>query len=349
MQRTDTEFKNYLLLLAGLVLSAILLLALTAIYIEPLDGELTRLGGYSERDFGANSLQKTIGKDVHLDDRYDKYYDVVVVGDSFSRSGLWQSFFRNETGLSITTLDLSTTSLDDFVTNSLFRRSPPRIMVVEIGERLLLRKFRPQHTSCSQTVPSTRINHEKLVFGRQHISFQDKVRRRTVKLEDINLKYALLFIQRSLVRYLLKNDFTEVKRYQLSRSDLFSNSKNDQILIFKEDLIKATWTTEEIRAAACGIKKLQDRVQENNKTLFVLMLLPDKSTAYADYIMDPQLHKFPRSHPLLAEQSVNLPRIDTLLESAIKAGEIDVYLPNDTHFGTRGYELVALSLVRFLQ
>jgi len=222
-------------------------------------------------------------------------------------------------------------------------------MVVEIGERGLLLKFPPQDTSCSQTASSTRPNHEKLDFLRQHVSFQDKVRRRTVKLEDINLKYAQLFIQRSLVRYLLKYDFTEVKRYPLSRRDLFSNRKNDEILIFKDDLIKATWTREEIRAAACAVKKLQDRVQQNGKTLFVFMLIPDKSTAYADYIMDPQLHKILRSHPLLAEQGVNLPRIDFLLESAIKAGEIDVYLPNDTHFGTRGYELVALSLVRFLQ
>lgn len=349
MARTDAQFKNYLLLLVCILLPAILLLVFTAVYIETLDGELTRLGGYSERDFGWNSLQKAIGKDIHLGDRYDQYYDVVVVGDSFSRSGLWQSFFQKETGLSFTTLDVFTTSLDDFVANNRFRRFPPRIMVVEIGERGLLPKFPPRDISCSQTASSTRLNHEKLAFVRQHVSFQDKVRRRTVKLEDINLKYAQLFLQRSLVRYLLKYDFTEVKRYPLSRSDLFSNRKNDQILIFKDDLIKATWTQEEIRAAACGIKKLQDRVQENTKTLFVLMLIPDKSTAYADYIMDPQLHKIPSTHPLLAKQGINLPRIDILLESAIKAGEIDVYLPNDTHFGTRGYELVALSLVRFLQ
>lgn len=349
MARTDAEFKNYLLLLVCLLPAAILPLALTAIYIQPLEGELTRLGGYSERDFGSNSVQKTVGKDVHLSDSYDKYYDVVVVGDSFSKSGLWQSIFRKETGLSFTTLDVTTTSLDDFVANSLFKRSPPKIMVVEIGERLLLRKFAPLDTSCSQTVPSTRINHEKPVFVRQHINFQHKVRQRTVKLEDINLKYAMLFVQRSLVRYLLKRDFTPVKRYSLSRSDLFSNRKSDQILIFKEDLIKATWTREDILAAACRIRKLQDRVQENDKTLFVLMLIPDKSTAYADYMIDPRLPKMPRSHPLLAEQGVNLPRLDILLESAIKAGETDVYLPNDTHFGTRGYELVALSLIRFLQ
>jgi hypothetical protein len=56
-----------------------------------------------------------------------------------------------------------------------------------------------------------------------------------------------------------------------------------------------------------------------------------------------------RIDPILAAQGINLLPLNDLIKAAIAAREPDVYLPNDTHFGIRGHELAARSLVMFLQ
>ena len=52
--------------------------------------------------------------------------------------------------------------------------------------------------------------------------------------------------------------------------------------------------------------------------------------------------------PKLLNYNINTPRLDILLHKAIDNGEKDVYLPNDTHFGTKGYQLTAKSVTNFL-
>lgn len=349
MANDDGAFMKYSLILGGLLLAALLLLTLTAVYIEPLEGELTRLGGYAERDFGWNGVQRKLGPDVVLDDRYGEYHDVVVIGDSFSKPGLWQSLFRKETSLSFATLDVVSTSLDEFVAGEPFRRFPPRLMVVEIGERMLLDKFGSPRMTCSQAAPVAPQDRPRQDLVATPVSLQDDLRPRTVDLGNVNLKYALLFLQRSLVRSVLGHDFTRVRQYPLTRSDLFTSRKSDRILVYSNDLIKANWTAEDVRAAACAIKTLQDRVEANGRTRFALMLIPDKSSAYVDYITEPELRNMVRIDPILAAQGINLLPLNDLIKAAIVAREPDVYLPNDTHFGIRGHELAARSLVMFLQ
>ena len=345
----DDACRKYSLILGGLLLAALSLLTLTAVYIEPLDGELTRLGGYAERDFGWNGVQRRLGQDVVLTDHYDRYHDVVVIGDSFSKPGLWQSLFRKETSLSFATLDVVTTSLDEFVAGEPFRSFPPRLMVVEIGERMLLDKFGSPRMTCSQAARVAPQDHPRQDLVATQVSLQDDLRPRTVDLGNVNLKYALLFLQRSFVRSVLGHDFTRVRQYPLTRSDLFTSRRSDRILVYSNDLIKANWTAADVRAAACAIKTLQDRVEANGRTRFALMLVPDKSSAYADYITEPELRSMVRIDPILAAQGINLLPLSDLIKAAIAAREPDVYLPNDTHFGIRGHELAARSLIRFLQ
>jgi hypothetical protein len=42
-------------------------------------------------------------------------------------------------------------------------------------------------------------------------------------------------------------------------------------------------------------------------------------------------------------------RIDLALISAIHNGEQDVYLPDDTHWGSSGYQIAAETLLTFLR
>ena len=87
----------------------------TAIYIQPLEGELTRLGLYAERDFGWNLPQKKVRGDANMASAYEGGYDVLVVGDSFSTNGVWQPFFKQKTGLSYVTLNIRKTFFYDLL------------------------------------------------------------------------------------------------------------------------------------------------------------------------------------------------------------------------------------------
>ena len=42
-------------------------------------------------------------------------------------------------------------------------------------------------------------------------------------------------------------------------------------------------------------------------------------------------------------------RLDIALISAIRQGEQDIYLPDDTHWGSTGHQIVAKTLLTFLQ
>jgi hypothetical protein len=85
-----------------------------AAWLLPVDGDLARVGGYAENDFGPIAPQAAFDQNLFkvttdLKD-YDKYYDVVVLGDSFSvdqvsRRFGWQNYFINRTGLSMIVFD----------------------------------------------------------------------------------------------------------------------------------------------------------------------------------------------------------------------------------------------------
>ena len=82
--------------------------------------------------------------------------------------------------------------------------------------------------------------------------------------------------------------------------------------------------------------------------MFILLLIPDKGTAYSKYIVNPQFASVKNITGKLAKEKINITELDNLIENAIDKGEKDVYLPNDTHFGTLGYEITAEAIDKVL-
>ena len=98
----------------------------------------------------------------------------------------------------------------------------------------------------------------------------------------------------------------------------------------------------------CRIEVMRARVESNGYTRFVLMVPPDKLTAYADYLSDPKLRNV-SSLSALADMHPNvMPRLDRSLIKAIRSGKQDVYLPDDTHWGSNGQRIAAETLIAFL-
>jgi hypothetical protein len=97
----------------------------------------------------------------------------------------------------------------------------------------------------------------------------------------------------------------------------------------------------------CRLLDLQQRVERDGRTRLLLVIAPDKSTAYADYL--PAESRLPNAIERLAQiRGLPLPRLDLVMKQAIQQGAVDVYLPNDTHWGTAGSKLAAGAVIRYL-
>ena len=122
------------------------------------------------------------------------------------------------------------------------------------------------------------------------------------------------------------------------------------MLVYKDDL-KKIFSLQQIdeQEFDCRIERMRQQVEANGQTRFVLIVAPDKLTAYSDFISDEKLRNISKLSQLSERNKNVIPRIDLALTKAIRKGEQDVYLPDDTHWGSSGHRIAAETLIDFLQ
>ena len=151
-----------------------------------------------------------------------------------------------------------------------------------------------------------------------------------------------------MMRNILKIDRTEVRKFKLSRSDLFSNRRSDEMLILTRDYKLLGASEEEVTTVGCSLLQLQERVQSNGRTVFVALLFPDKTTAYSDYIVDDDYTPMTILSRVERYEDLTTARLSESIPRAIEDGGVDVYLPDDEHCGNLGYSTAAESLIGVL-
>jgi hypothetical protein len=141
-----------------------------------------------------------------------------------------------------------------------------------------------------------------------------------------------------------------VSKLALRQPGLFSSANQRDILIYKEDFdTPAMWSVHTLTDITCRIQQLRSKVEHGGQTRFLLMVTPDKLTAYSQEL---QTTKWAHSSQLPALSALNpqlMPRLDLVLRSAIKQRHQDIYLPNDTHWGPQGHKLAADTMLTFLR
>jgi SGNH hydrolase-like domain, acetyltransferase AlgX len=352
-----------------LVLIGVAGLFALGVYLQPLDkhSALTRVGGYSEREFGWNKPQQ-IFPSTKLDfpssggdsGRYGSYHDVVVLGDSFSwiwPEIQWQNHLAATTGWSVATLSLYTIRLEQILSSQVFRNHPPRVLIFESVERSLTVNLRNDTANCGKSpatlqsnrddsstafTPSTRPD-ERLPGATQRV-------KRERSWSEIKLDFVRGYIWHSILRKLSGDAHAESAKVELIRPAPFSSRNQHAILVSDQDLKKVErWKKEGIPKMVCRIQSIRRQVEANGYTRFVLMVPPDKLTIYADFVRDEGL----RNSRTLGELSGHLPevmpRLDQALISAVREEKQDVYLPDDTHWGSNGSQIAAETLLNFLR
>ena len=323
------QYTRYFLI-AG-VLPLLLVMAL-GWYVQPLTGDLTRLGRLPERDFGWNSPQ--FSERVMLRDPQAKP-TVAVLGDSFSERNIWQSIAMAQLGVSFVSFDWAGVGSANCIAQwiaAVHKAYPSvRVVLVETVERMFVERFAAPAVDCQNLRQLAEIAYEagKTPVGRL-TGWQ-------LTLPDIAYAWKAALSTGHSFEHAARRGSVYIA--PLIRRDLFSSKRSDLLLLDEDDLQKWNWQSTDLQFGTQRIHGLQLAARVSGLK-FVIIVVPDKSTAYAAYLRRPLFDKPPLDvWKALADRNIEQIDIRQALSSAMP-GKIDLYLPNDTHFGIAGYRIL---------
>ncbi len=370
--------RSYSLALAATGLAVMLTIVGFALYLVPMSGmisvgsgDLTRIGWFSNNRYGNRKPHLAFRPALATQaDALDRHFDVVIVGDSFSYDleKSWPNYLAAK-GLSVLVVLISdnpakrnvTTDIESQITALLqsptFRDTPPSVFIFESIERFLKRRLVSDTRPCLEIEQKEESNASTVPIGTElaeppTLRYADPPGYRidevgmplSRRYDEQQLTYARDFLIKN-IRNLLGRK-SAVREFRLN-TPRFSSDRAKALLVVSGDLQKNRWGPKDIEEMQCQLLRLQRAVQANGKTLFIALPIPDKLSAYHDDLVDPSL---PRGVvDQLTDPRLNRPQLDKELRAEIVAGEMDVYLPNDTHFGARGQALTADVVMRFIE
>ncbi|HQZ03268.1 MAG TPA: hypothetical protein PKW99_11535 [Thauera sp.] len=318
-------------------------------WLQPVYGDLTRLGGYAERHFGWNQpvlefdpLPTTFGEWKHP-------VDILVIGDSFANlrpAQQWQNHLAMQTGWSVHTLDVQQVDLDALIASPLFLEHPPKVVIWNVVERNLADDHATVEHNCAayRTGPPVTLPAPAALAVSAHPVL------RPGSLFDVNPGFARIWLHRAALRALFGRQAGDTVHVELARADLFSSHEPAGLLVYKDDFRKASWNDEHLRRIRCALVDIAMRFQANGKTKFMSALAPDKSSAYRAWARDPTRLPPARLLTLLDGLAVPDARLDLAVSDAVARGLVDIYMPDDTHWSSAGHLLAARVIMeRLLQ
>jgi hypothetical protein len=300
-----------------------------SIYLEPIEGDLTRVGGLSENSFGWTKSQPALAAEL-LNNSPLAEADVAVIGDSFSATFVWQTKLV-EAGFKVNTaynIDVPWCSdLGDLLRQSGFTG---KYVVIESVERLFQHNLNNQcqkspayktlKIGLAVAPPINRPTKHSILDSGTNFGVGWNLK---AFFYDLYLSAKAAYPRPELI------PIDKVRLYNLGDCRLFSNKLCQISLFWSED-----FSTESFRSL--------DRVLEINKNFeqngirAIWVVVPDKSTVYMDY------GAF-RNNPYVNiwHEFGKYPELNSLNYGEIFKHQAqttqDFYLPNNSHLGTTGY------------
>ncbi|MFT6556358.1 hypothetical protein [Sneathiella sp.] len=333
----------------------VLVMALCAIGISlfgnslgPPVGDLTRIGGLSEKNYGFR--REGIGfTDNHFTVlRYDDLMSgkgkgqILTFGDSFStpkdHNITWQNTLYEKSGLTIDFVEIETLKeIRKFFQSDTFRKAPPKAIILEMGERTIFRRALPNMEQVNCAMPPKQ---PALTLSPQTVPRIRWKQRTDFASFDERLSWGALALR---FRLLKPGKTVDVA---LSRSDLFSSSRSDRLLIYQSDIIRHTERAflpmEPEVAAKKTLCAMHDVINAaNGLSPVYLLIAPDKRSVYTPWIQTGLPPKAINFLEVFSKQAGSY-YIDVFspLSAAVHAGKKDVYFPNDTHWSAEGHAIV---------
>lgn len=306
-------------------------------YFLPLasfQGDLTRMSMLPEEEFGWLKTQPAI-EQQWLTQASLQEAEVLVIGDSFSESQVWQSTLRLR-GLKVRTESWESMRgiCADFMPWLRAQGFTGRYLVLESIERNLLSDLsksvdcqRMQYHSNIKTdaprnppIVSFDINRHDYT-GKLSIGIRTKLNK---------LKYQRLSQLADFKSWLLPND-VRLERVP-NGCELFSHARCKDALFFAND------KADEVDDVA--LKYMAELNSRLSGITPIWVFVPNKSTAY----LYPEKQFWNE-----AERRFNAPNLLRMTKQAIRDQTIDLYPANNTHFSTEGYLLMGEEIFKAMQ
>jgi hypothetical protein len=319
-----------------LVFIIVVLYGITGFYLLPLasfQGDLTRVGMLPESLFGWTKTQPAINPEL-LRQSSMQDADVLVIGDSFSDTRIWQTVLTGH-GLRVHTehwSNLQDTICADFSSWLHAQGFKGKYVVVEAIERRA-KDLIANSVACNKLSFHNNVD-ENLPHSPPVTSFDHSRRDLSMRLSVGYTTAANMFNYKQLSSQADFNRWTSGS-VRVSRvpqgCELFSHLSCADALFYEldsdedlgEDVIK---NMEILNARFIGVTP-------------IWVVVPDKSTAY----LLPEKHFWDKLEHRLS--SVNLLKP---IRQAIKDKTIDVYPANNSHLSTSGYLLMGEAIYRKL-
>lgn len=306
-----------------------------SVWLEPVSGDLARIGGWAERDFGGQGPPDPMPIRANGGPGAPRP-TVLVLGDSFSNPNVWQTALAEATGLEPLTCSYWTAgSLASWMRWAASQRAP--WWVLQVVERNVVTDWGgPGVASGAAPVPLG------ILAG------QTAGRRPRVAWNPDYAYLARAAWHHGQLRWgppHLRSGETAVA--PLTRPDLFSARRADRLLYFATDARKDAWTEADLAAVDATLAAVSRAAGAAGARLR-LVVVPDKSTVYTPWLTRPVAR--PRYEALQHRwRAAGLDPVDVLaaFRQALPATR-DLYGPDDSHLGPAGQRLLAAAITRAL-
>ncbi len=343
------RFRGYNLVLFGLIGAFLSLVAFLAATLEPNTGDLTRVGGLSERAFGWRGEKPRFASELsgyHQDGRPFEGAEVLVLGDSFSHQAHygfgWQNWLVAATGLELATFDLHRRGALEILGSREVRAKPPRLILFECSELSAAERLPTYPGDCR--VPAPKV-WAPLSVAPMAVA-TEPFRRRTSMGWNIEGRVDLaMHVIKLRVSALLGQSGVRI----LPMGDLRRFTSRDQsLLVYGYAVPRGDSGSVDLPRSACGLRNLVAFAARELGAPLVPFFAGNKLSIYA-----PDIPGAPASYqgflPRLIEASgIPVPRLSEALREAVEAGSLDVYLPDDSHWSDEGHRITAEVLLAFL-
>ena len=301
-------------------------------FVQPLDGDLTRVGSLKESEYGPLMEQPVISIKSNAVDA--GFVDTVVLGDSFSKGNIWQSVYTKISGRNTKTFawdNLSKYScLQDWVKK--IRLQYPRAdkLIIQTVEREYFDRFSIMMEDC----PNIR-------FVQVPVSTVETAAKRPNGLLD-SLKFPLYSIKAMVNELEFIDGISEsgqVKILKLNRENLFSNRLSNNILVYKDDFNSDSWSEIGLARARRNVIAIHSVAKIHGLSMY-LLIIPDKTTVYSKFINPTPIRFSANIHEAVrGEFDFSISVVDYFISAA--SSKKDIYKPNDSHLSAEGYLILA--------
>lgn len=350
-------YNNYLSMLMAPILVFGLTCATVGVSLEPLVGDLTRLGGYAENDYGWNGVEQVYNPPLAQPGSLTESAEIVVVGDSFSShtspdrqtpvGGYWVDHLAAQTGLSLQVFNMDKVPLQQYLQSRAYREHPPRFLVYESVERELRGRLAEQPCDAG-SIPAEPSPARPAPAWQQINRQPERIDRQSPTYHNSGFfGRAIDYLRKNIGKQMLKSDGGVVRQFELLRDDLFSSVRSADLLTFAGDSHTQDWSEHDWDTMRCTLRRLQHEVEANGRTELLIVIAPDKSSAYGHLLRQPLRGQQPLAH--LGQAGLHLVPVETALKAAIDAGTDDVYLPDDTHWGSTGSLIAAKTVADYMR